>query len=137
MSLKWNSCGKHICERHDLEENVSTLARRQMKTLTPQQLEALEGEVEEDLLALDLQAIRELLGKMQTEVAHVIDMTQSEVSRLERRPDVRLSTLKRYVEALRGGVEIFTTFGDKRVRLRGAGKGSMITRGTNMFSLSG
>jgi hypothetical protein len=41
----------------------------QTKTLTPQQLEALEWEVVEDLLALDLQAIRELLGKMQTEVA--------------------------------------------------------------------
>jgi hypothetical protein len=48
-------------------------------------------------------------------------MTQSEVSRLERRPDVRLSTLKRFVEALGGEVEIFATFGDKRVRLRAAG----------------
>ena len=91
------------------------------KKLTPQQLEAIDQAVEQDLLALDLQAIRELIGKTQTEVAAATAMTQSEVSRLERRPNVRLSTLKRFVEALGGEVEIFATFGDKRVRLRAAG----------------
>ena len=91
------------------------------KTLAPQQLEAIDRAVEEDLLALDLQAIRELLGKTQIEEADATYMTQSEVSRLERRPDVRLSTLKRYVEALGGEVEIFATFGDNSVRLRAAG----------------
>ena len=74
------------------------------KKLTPQQLEAIDQAVEQDLLALDLQAIRELIGKTQTEVAAATAMTQSEVSRLERRPDVRLSTLKRFVEALGGEV---------------------------------
>lgn len=72
----------------------------QVKTLTPQQFEALRREVEEDFLALNFQAICKLLGKTQTEVADATDMTQSEVSRLERSPDVRLSTLKHYVEAL-------------------------------------
>jgi hypothetical protein len=89
--------------------------------LTPQQLEEIDRTVEQDLLAMDLQAVRELIGKTQADVAAVSDMTQSEVSRLERRPDVRLSTLKRFVEALGGEVEIFATFGDKRVRLRAAG----------------
>ena len=70
---------------------------------------------------MDLRAIRELLGKTQVDLAEATDMTQSEVSRLERRPDVRLSTLKRVVEALGGEIEIFATFGDKRVRLRAAG----------------
>lgn len=91
------------------------------KKLTPQQLEEIDRTVEQDLLAMDLQAVRELIGKTQADVAEVSDMTQSEVSRLERRPDVRLSTLKRFVEALGGEVEIFATFGDKRVRLRAAG----------------
>ena len=91
------------------------------KKLTLQQLEEIDRTVEQDLLAMDLQAVRELIGKTQADVAEVSDMTQSEVSRLERRPDVRLSTLKRFVEALGGEVEIFATFGDKRVRLRAAG----------------
>ena len=89
--------------------------------LTPQQLNAIDREVEQELVEMDLRAIRELLGKTQVDLAEATDMTQSEVSRLERRPGVRLSTLKRVVEALGGEIEIFATFGDKRVRLRAAG----------------
>jgi predicted transcriptional regulator len=89
--------------------------------LTSHQLETIDRDVEKELVELDLRAIRELLGKTQVDLAEATDMTQSEVSRLERRPDVRLSTLKRVVEALGGEIEIFATFGDKRVRLRGAG----------------
>lgn len=90
------------------------------KKLSPQQLTEIDREVEQELLEMDLKAIRELVGKTQIDVAAVANMTQSEVSRLERRSDVRLSTLKRYVEALGGEVEVFATFGDKRVRLRAA-----------------
>lgn len=91
------------------------------KKLTPQQLEEIDRTVEQDLLAMDLQAVRELIGKTQADVAEVSDMTQSEVSRLERRPDVRLSTLKRFVEALGGEVEIFQDLrlGGKSSILRG------------------
>jgi len=89
--------------------------------LTSQQLEEIDRDVERELVEMDLRAIRELLGKTQVDLAEATDMTQSEVSRLERRPDVRLSTLKRFVEALGGEIEIFATFGDKRVRLRAAG----------------
>ncbi len=89
--------------------------------LTPQQLEEVDRDVEKELMEMDLRAIRELLGKTQEDLAEATDMTQSEVSRLERRPDVRLSTLKRVVEALGGEIEIVATFGDKRVRLRAAG----------------
>ncbi len=91
------------------------------KKLSSQQLDEIDREVEQELLEMDLKAIRELIGKTQVDIAIVTDMTQSEVSRLERRSDVRLSTLKRYVEALGGEVEVFATFGDKRVRLRAAG----------------
>ena len=91
------------------------------KKLTAAQLEQIDRELEQELLAMDLRAIRELVGKTQEDVAADTDMTQSEVSRLERRQDVRLSTLKRFVEALGGELEIFAAFGDKRVRLRAAG----------------
>lgn len=91
------------------------------KKLSAAQLATIDRQVDHELLAMDLHAIRALTGKTQTEVAEATAMTQSEVSRLERRSDVRLSTLKRYVEALGGEVEIFASFGDKRVRVRAAG----------------
>lgn len=78
-------------------------------------------EVEEELLEMDLRAMRELLGKSQAEVADAVKMSQSEVSRLERREDYRLSTLRRVVEALGGELEVIANFGDRRIRLRGAG----------------
>jgi hypothetical protein len=45
-------------------------------------------------------------------------MDQSELSKAERRADHRLSTLRRYVEALGGELEVFARFGSKRVRLK-------------------
>src|SRR5262245_11407292 len=91
------------------------------KKLTPAQLAEIDREVERELLEMDMRAVRELVGKTQTDVAEAADMAQSEVSRLERRQDVRLSTLQRYVQALGGELEVFASFGDKRVRLRAVG----------------
>jgi transcriptional regulator with XRE-family HTH domain len=62
-------------------------------------------------------SVRELLGETQEEVAEAAQMTQSEISRMERRSDHRLSTLRRLVKALGGDLEVVANFGDKRVRL--------------------
>jgi predicted transcriptional regulator len=91
------------------------------KGKSPDRLARIAQEVEQELLEMDLRAVRELLGKSQAEVAEAVKMSQSEVSRLERREDHRLSTLRRVVEALGGELEIIASFGDKRVRLRAAG----------------
>lgn len=71
------------------------------------------------VVELDLRATRELLGKTQVEVAKAADMDQSEVSKAERRDDHLLSTLRRYVAALGGEVEVIAKFGNKRIRLQG------------------
>jgi hypothetical protein len=44
-------------------------------------------------------------------------MGQPELSRVERREDHRLSTLRRYVHALGGEIEVIARFGKKKVRL--------------------
>jgi hypothetical protein len=44
-------------------------------------------------------------------------MAQSEVSRLERREDHHVSTLRKVVEALGGELEVSAVFGEKRVRV--------------------
>ena len=68
---------------------------------------------------MDLKAMRELLGKTQVEVATALEMSQGQVSETERREDHRLSTLRRYVEALGGELEVIANFGDKRIKLHG------------------
>ena len=56
--------------------------------------------------AIRIQQARELLGVSQEELADRLHMSQPALSRFERRPDVRLSTLARYAEALEGRLEV-------------------------------
>jgi hypothetical protein len=85
--------------------------------LSPSRLAAIEAKVDRELVKMDLRAVRELVGKTQADVAPAAGMAQGEVSRLERREDHRLSTLRRYIEALGGELEVRAVFGDKAVRL--------------------
>lgn len=89
------------------------------KKVTAQRKARLDSEVADELLAMGLRELREAAGKTQAEVAEVADMTQGELSRLERREDHRLSTVRRYVRALGGDVEVVAVVGDKRVKLEG------------------
>ena len=68
---------------------------------------------------MNLRALRELLGKTQEELARLAATAQSELSRAERRDDHLVSTLRRYVEALGGELEVVASFGKKRIRLQG------------------
>lgn len=85
--------------------------------MTREQLSAVDLRVRETLLEMDLKEIREMLGKTQTEVAKALEVSQGQVSETERREDFLLSTLRRYVEALGGELEVIANFGDKRIRL--------------------
>ena len=62
--------------------------------------------------------MRQELELTQAEVGRSAEMTQSELSRLESRSDHLTSTLRRYVEALGGKLEISAVFGERRVKLK-------------------
>ncbi len=82
------------------------------------EIEKLYREAEQELLEMDLAEMRRMANKTQVEAAELVEMTQSELSKLERREDHRLSTLRRYVEALGGELEVIARFGNKAYRLR-------------------
>jgi hypothetical protein len=67
-----------------------------------------------------LKALRQDLALTQTQVGAAAAMTQSELSRLEAREDHLTSTLRRYVEALGGRLEVTAVFGKRRVKLTDA-----------------
>jgi predicted transcriptional regulator len=67
-----------------------------------------------------LKALRQDLALTQTQVSAAAAMTQSELSRLEAREDHLTSTLRRYVEALGGKLEITAVFGTRRIKLTDA-----------------
>ncbi len=79
--------------------------------------EKVRRRVENELLELNLGELRRELGVTQADMAEAADMTQGELSRLERRDDHLVSTLRRCVRALGGELEVTAVVGKKRVRL--------------------
>jgi hypothetical protein len=65
----------------------------------------------------DLRTLRAALGKTQTDIADAADMEQGDVSKLEKRGDVKLSTLGRYAAALGGSVEVAVVIDGRRYLL--------------------
>src|SRR5258708_38760919 len=87
--------------------------------LSAEQQARVAARVNLELVELTLRDLREQAGKTQTDLAGLTEMTQAELSRFERRDDHKLSTLRKYVEALGGELEIAAVFGNKRVTLVG------------------
>ena len=89
-----------------------------IKKLQPVRRNRIEAAVRHKVAAIRIQQARETLGVTQEELAGRLHMSQPALSRFERRPDVRLSTLARYAEALEGHLEIVLVV----PRQRGRGK---------------
>jgi DNA-binding transcriptional regulator YiaG len=69
------------------------------------------------LTKIEMSQLRETLKVTQSQLANKLKVTQTAVSRLESRPDMHLSTLRNYIQALGGEVEILAVFGNRTVRL--------------------
>jgi transcriptional regulator with XRE-family HTH domain len=81
--------------------------------------ERVRKEAAEELRSLTLRQLREEAGKTQVEMADLVEVTQSALSRMERREDNPMDALRRYVEALGGELEVVAVIGNKRVKLLG------------------
>jgi len=76
--------------------------------------------VEQQIVELNLQALRQQLGVTQAELAGTSGFTQGEISRIEQREDHMVSTLRRLVRSLGGELEVHARFPDGRdIRLIG------------------
>jgi DNA-binding XRE family transcriptional regulator len=64
--------------------------------------------------ALGLARIRAERGVTQVELASRLDRSQGNISELERRSDLYLSSLREYVEALGGELEVTAVFDGQR-----------------------
>lgn len=84
--------------------------------LSPEARSPVSQRVQNELEQLILRELRQGLELTQQQVADKADMTQSELSRLESRTDRRVSTLRRYVEALGGELEISVVVGKRRLK---------------------
>ena len=81
---------------------------------------ALKQEYEGEMV---LEQLRESLERTQEELAEKLNTSQANISKLEDRADMLLSTLRRYVRALGGDLEICAKLpGLGSIRLKGLGE---------------
>lgn len=67
---------------------------------------------EETLTEIGLHELRRALERSQTEVASTLGVSQSAISQLENGGDVKLSTLRNYVQGLGGELRVLAVFGE-------------------------
>ena len=63
--------------------------------------------------ALDLAEMRRRQGMTQKQIAEIMNVSQANVSRIEHGRDAQLSTIRSYVHALGGTLEIRAVFPDR------------------------
>lgn len=73
---------------------------------------------------MTLEALRKARDFSQEEVAALLDVGQPAVAKLEKRGDMHVSNLRRYVEALGGTLEITARFPEKSVVINNFGEPS-------------
>lgn len=84
---------------------------------SPEAKARVAARVDDALVAMTLADLRKELGLTQIQMAELGDMSQGQVSTLERRNDHLVSTIRKHVQALGGTLEITAVVGDKRVLL--------------------
>jgi transcriptional regulator with XRE-family HTH domain len=68
---------------------------------------------------MTLDQIRSAKGLKQAHMAAALKMSQAAISKLEFRTDSYISSVRRYIEALGGRLELRAVFPDEEIRLRG------------------
>lgn len=88
------------------------------KRFTKKELAEIQDQANREIAELTLQGLRNIVGITQSELAERIEMAQAQISKVEKRRDVLLSTLKKVVEGLGGHLVVTAEFGDTSYRIR-------------------
>jgi DNA-binding transcriptional regulator YiaG len=78
--------------------------------MDPERRARVEQRVEQALKAMPLDDLREARALTQTQLAEVLHVSQGAVSKVERRADMYISTLRSYVRAIGGDLQIRAVF---------------------------
>lgn len=92
---------------------MKTLEQK-LKEISPERRAKIKARTRE-LVAreMSLRELRHAVSKTQEAVARTLNMGQDGVSRLEKRSDLLLSTLRNYVEAVGGSLTLVAQFPDR------------------------
>ncbi len=89
-----------------LRKNMSATAQR-----------AAHKKAQEMLAEMPLQELRKARHLSQERLAEVLETKQANVSRMERRTDMYISTLRSYIEAMGGQLDIVARFPEGEIKI--------------------
>jgi DNA-binding transcriptional regulator YiaG len=72
--------------------------------------EALEGE-------MALAGVRKAMQLSQEELAAILNINQASVAKMEKRTDMYIGTLRRFIQAMGGELDIVARFPDRQIRI--------------------
>ena len=91
--------------------------RELVKAMPSARQQKIAGRIRESMASMPLDELRKARQMTQAKLADALGVNQGEVSKIEHRTDIYLSTLADYVEALGGKLEIRTVFPDREMRI--------------------
>ncbi|EJN03838.1 XRE family transcriptional regulator [Phyllobacterium sp. YR531] len=89
--------------------------------MSPAQLTQVEVASSQLETEMDLAEVRRAMKLSQDELAQTLQIGQASVAKMERRADMYVSTLRRFIEAMGGELEITAKFNDHIVKIKSFG----------------
>jgi DNA-binding Xre family transcriptional regulator len=86
-------------------------------TMSPERREANRSAAQRMMAEMPLEELRSARNITQTHLASILQITQASVSKMEKRTDMYVSTLRSFVQAMGGELEIRAIFPDGTVKI--------------------
>jgi len=95
-----------------------------MQSLSPDRKELIENRAKEIIEEINsLRELRKLMSLTQTQVAETLNVKQPSIHKIEKKADIYISTLKRFINAVGGTMEIVVNLPNHNtVKLKGLGE---------------
>ena len=91
--------------------------RELLEAMPAERRRRIEKRFQESMAAMPLDQLRKAQQMTQLQIAQILGVNQGEVSKIEHRSDICISTLADYIEAMGGRLEIRAVFKDREVRI--------------------
>ena len=87
------------------------------KKMTPERRARIDARVKEAIASMALDELREARRLTQAQLAQTMKVDQGSISKMERRTDMYISTLRNFIQAMGGDLRIQAIFADGSVEI--------------------
>lgn len=96
-----------------MKKSFNTLKAR----MSTKAVKKIEARIEKLVLSMPLQELRQAKNLSQVRLAEILKTQQANISRIEKRTDMYISTLRSYIQAMGGTLEIIAHFPEGNISI--------------------